>query len=339
MTSPSGSIGIGITLDAGDLPTEITQAVQSAMTDVLRSVRNGMGQVENAIGGIDTSGFAALAEAARQAAQAAQQSTQQTTQSMNQSTQQVERSAQQAVRNTNTALSRIDASSLSRIASGADDAMDHLRQLDRWQLQALAAEVNRAGQNIGNEIGAGASHAERTLGRLDAASLENLLRSIQDVSRETGQAGDEAEGLTSKFQGLGSGADGLVGKLAGVAAGVAGVGAAMDVVSAAIEGQDLNNKLAAQLNMDPTEAEKAGRIAGQLYRNGYGESLEGVNESIGAVVSSLGNMTDTSEEEIAGLTTRAMDLASAFDTDVAQAAQTANGMIRNGLAKDGTEAF
>ncbi|WP_432794135.1 hypothetical protein [Rhodococcus ruber] len=339
MTTPSGSIGIGVSIDADDLTSEITRAVQSAMSDVLRSVRTGMGQVEGALGGIDTSGFADIAQAAREAAEQADWAARDTASSVDRTGQQIDRSAQQAARSVNTSLSRIDASSLSRIASGADDAMDHLRQLDRWQLQALTAEVNRAGQNIGQEIGAGASHAERTLGQLDSASLENLLRSINDVTREMNGATDETEQLSSRFEGLGSRGDGLVKNLAGVAAGVAGVGAAMDTVGAAIEQADLNNKLAAQLNLDPAESEKAGRIAGTLYAGAYGESMEQVNDAVGAVVSSLGNLTDTSEGEIQSLTTKALDLSAAFGVDVAQSAQTANNLIRNGLAKDGAEAF
>lgn len=339
MTSPSGSIGIGITLDAGDLPTEITQAVQSAMTDVLRSVRTSMGQVEGALGGIDTSGFNQVAEAARQATQQAEQASSRAAGSMNQATQRVGDTAARAAQSANTALSRIDATAIRSIAAGADDAMDHLRQLDRWQLQALTQEVNRAGQNLGNEIGAGASQAERSLGRLDAASLERLLGQIRDVSRGVDEVDEDTDDATSAFDRFGSAGDNLAGKLAGVAGGIAAVGGAMDIAMGAIEQADMGNKLAAQLNLDPTEQAKAGAIAGDLYAQNYGESFEHVNEAIGAVTSSLGNMTDTSAEELSGLTKNALDLASAFGVDVAQSAQTANGMIRNGLAKDGAQAF
>ena len=339
MTSPSGSIGIGVSIDADDLTTEITQAVQSAMVDVLRSVRAGLGQVEGAFGNIDTSGFADISQSAQQASQAAQQAAQNTATSVNQTNQQVERSSQQAARAVNTALSRIDASSLSRIATGADDAMDHLRQLDRWQLQALTQEVNRAGTMIGTQIQAGASHAERTLRGLDATRLDGLLRSIGDVQREMGQTADDADQLEDGLSGLGSGADGLVGKLGGVAAGLVGISAAMDTVGSAIEQDTLGRKLAAQLNLDPAEAEKAGRIAGSLYANAYGDSMEQVNDAVGAVASSLGNLTDTSEGEISALTASALALSQAFEVDVAQSAQTANTLIRNGLAKDGAEAF
>lgn len=61
MTFPSGSISSGVSVDANHLPTEITRAVQSAMGDVLRNVRSGMGQVEGAFNNIDTSGFSDIA--------------------------------------------------------------------------------------------------------------------------------------------------------------------------------------------------------------------------------------------------------------------------------------
>ncbi|UYP17709.1 hypothetical protein OED52_13615 [Rhodococcus sp. Z13] len=339
MTSPSGSISIGVSVDANDLPTEITRAVQSAMGDVLRNVRSGMGQVEGAFGNIDTSGFADIARAAREAAEQAEQAAQRTSESSRRSSRQMSEDAQQASRSVTTALQRIDASSLSRIASGADDAMDHLRQLDRWQLQALAREVNRAGELIGNEIEAGASHAERTLRRLDATQLDGLLRSISDVQREMNQTEGDTDELRGRFEGLGSSADGLVGKLGGVAAGIVGISAAMDTVGAAIEQDALERKLAARLEATGELAEFYGDMAGNLFKTGIVSSMEEATIAIDAVASSFSTAGFEGEKAIDEIAAAAQTFANAWDVDVTQAVQTASQLVVNGLANDSTQAF
>lgn len=332
MTSPSGSIGIGITLDAGDLPTEITQAVQSAMTDVLRSVRTSMGQVEGAIGGIDTSGFNQVAEAARRAAQ-------QTADSAQQSTQQVERNARDSARSVNTAFSRIDTDAFNAIVSGADDAMDHLRSLDRWQLQALTQEINRAGQLIGQDVQAGASHAERALRRLDAERLEGLLDSIRDVGRATDEVEEDVADLGGGLGNLGDQLGEGAKKLAGFAAAAAGVGGAMELAMGAIENEQITNKLAAQMGATGDLAAEYGQKAGDLYRNGFGESMQDAADAVGMVANSFRTAGFEGEKSMEDIAATAMNFATIFDQDIGNSIQTASQLVTNGLAKDSTEAF
>lgn len=332
MTSPSGSIGIGITIDAGDLPTEITQAVQSAMTDVLRSVRTSMGQVEGAIGGIDTSGFNQVAEAARRAAQ-------QTADSAQQSTQQVERNARDSARSVNTAFSRIDTDAFNAIVSGADDAMDHLRGLDRWQLQALTQEINRAGQLIGQDIHAGASHAERALRRLDAERLEGLLDSIRDVGRATDEVEEDVADLGGGLGNLGDQLGEGAKKLAGFAAAAAGVGGAMELAMGAIENEQITNKLAAQMGATGDLAAEYGQKAGDLYRNGFGESMQDAADAVGMVANSFRTAGFEGEKSMEDIAATAMNFATIFDQDIGNSIQTASQLVTNGLAKDSTEAF
>ncbi|MCD5419787.1 hypothetical protein LRS71_09495 [Rhodococcus pyridinivorans] len=332
MTSPSGSIGIGITLDAGDLPTEITQAVQSAMTDVLRSVRTSMGQVEGAIGGIDTSGFNQVAEAARRAAQ-------QTADSAQQSTQQVERNARESARSVSTAFSRIDTDAFNAIVSGADDAMDHLRGLDRWQLQALTQEINRAGQLIGQDIQAGASHAERALRNLDAQRLEGLLDSIRDVGRATDEVEEDVADLGGGLGNLGDQLAEGAKKLGGFAAAAAGIGGAMELAMGAIESEQITNKLAAQMGATGDLAAEYGQKAGALYRNGFGESMQDTADAIGVVASTFTTAGFEGERAMEDIAATAMNVSNIFEQDVASSVQTAGQLVVNGLAKDSTEAF
>jgi phage-related minor tail protein len=65
VTSPNGSIGIGVSIDASDLTTELTKAVTSAMSSVVRTVQTGMDRVDSELGSVDVSALDAISAAAR----------------------------------------------------------------------------------------------------------------------------------------------------------------------------------------------------------------------------------------------------------------------------------
>jgi phage-related minor tail protein len=126
-----------------------------------------------------------------------------------------------------------------------------------------------------------------------------------------------------------------IGAAAGAAAGLAigtGVVGAMDV-------QKANSKLAAQLDLTKAESKRIGQVAGDLYKNAYGDSIEGVNDAVGAVMSSIKGMSNASSRDLKAVTTQALDFASAFEVDVSRAAQVAGTVVNQGLAKNGTQAF
>src|SRR5690606_29753636 len=126
-----------------------------------------------------------------------------------------------------------------------------------------------------------------------------------------------------------------VGAAAGAAAGLAigtGVVGAMDV-------QKANSKLAAQLDLTKAESKRIGQVAGDLYKNAYGDSIEGVNDAVGAVMSSIKGMSNASSRDLKAVTAQALDFASAFEVDVSRAAQVAGTVVNQGLAKNGTQAF
>lgn len=138
-----------------------------------------------------------------------------------------------------------------------------------------------------------------------------------------------------------SGLEQAMGKLKGpaLAGGTAAGAALMKGLGDAIEADSLNNKLAAQMNLDPAEQEAAGKLAGDLYRGAYGESLAEVNDAISAVGSTLTTMTANGGADVERLTKKALDLAGAFDVDVAEATTAAGAMLNSGLAKDADQAM
>lgn len=132
------------------------------------------------------------------------------------------------------------------------------------------------------------------------------------------------------------------GKLGGLlAAGVAGAGALAGAAlvkgfSDAIENEAAGDKVAASFGLDPDVQARLGAVAGDLYADAYGESLGQVTEAAANVQRSLGELTDA---EVEDLTANALDFASAFDTDVNDAVANAGFLLKNGLVKDGEEAF
>jgi hypothetical protein len=123
--------------------------------------------------------------------------------------------------------------------------------------------------------------------------------------------------------------------LAGVGAGAALAKGFYDAVTADTGGR----KLAGQLGLPPEEAKKAGELAGKIYGEAYGGSLEEVNTAISAVGSTLAKMSDNGGADVERLTKKAMDLAGTFELDLPAAVNTAGILMKSGLAKDGDEAF
>lgn len=119
----------------------------------------------------------------------------------------------------------------------------------------------------------------------------------------------------------------------------AAAGAAMMVgLTGALDAKEAQAKLEASLGQADV-AEQAGRIAGDLYAKGWGESMGDVIAAAGTVHSSLASAMDGTDETLAHLTERALAFAKAFDVDVSEAARNAGILLETGLAKDAEEAF
>jgi hypothetical protein len=154
----------------------------------------------------------------------------------------------------------------------------------------------------------------------DSSGGERAFENIDDSARETGRSFD-------KF---------TAGAVAAGAA--AGVGLA-SAFGAALDIQDANAKLSAQLGLSEADAATAGAAAGDVYRAGWGESIAEVNETIRTVATNLGDVGDLGQDELTKLTTSAQILADTFGADVGESAKAAGILVKNGLAANSAEAF
>ncbi len=223
------------------------------------------------------------------------------------------------------------ASKVSRSLQREADALGAVRVAE-----AKMAEVRKKSEK-GSSTYIAAQERLESANRKLVTAQDDARSSAGKLAKAQGEIGKGVEksldGAESKMKGFGAkGAAIMLG--AGVAIGAAlsaGVLKSMDVGKA-------NDKLAAQLGLNAGESEAAGRVAGSLYANAYGGSLEEVNGAVGAVMSSIEGMRTASEADVEAMTAKVLDLSAAFEIDAGRAAQVAGQMITSGLAEDGVEA-
>lgn len=159
---------------------------------------------------------------------------------------------------------------------------------------------------------------------------ELLVRFGVDMSDAEDEVDRGSQGILDRLGGLevaGGAAAGLLGK------------AFSDGLEYAMDATAAETKLQNQLGLTDDQADRAGRLAGQVFSSGFGESIDGVDEALGAVSQNLGGFADLSDQQLVQLTKDAQGLADTFEFDVGESTQAAGQLMKAGLAKDGTEAF
>ena len=203
-------------------------------------------------------------------------------------------------------------------------------------------------KNASEQAAGAAEQAGGAFSRMGGAIRSALKGDFKGAfSTIKGDAAGAADGVEHEFQeasteGAGSmesAFSGVLGKLPALV-GAAGIGAALtNGIGESMSQARLTDKLAAQLDLTKPQAEMAGRIAGSLYSHAYGDSMESVNEAVGAVMSTIKGMSNASQGDIERVSGYAMNLASAFDIDVNDAVGAVGVLMNNGLAKDADSAF
>lgn len=313
MSAPLGEARVRVDADASDFPDELERAIDQALEQVVRSASDAFGDVEQIAG----SAGAAVAGSARDGVAAAQRALD----SVNANTlDDVRARAQQ--------MGQALADARKREADAAKEALDAEAALKRAlnDQSTSADDLQRATDRLEQ-----AQRRSRDASR-DAATMVERNEQAQDRLNNSNRDGASAAGS------LGESVGDLVGKLGAAAVGIAGLAAAGDTMFEAFDRQSLGGKLKAQLDLSAEESATAGKMAGDLYAQNYGDSFEAVNDAIGSVHSSLANLTHD-PALVEGLTKKALTLASAFGVDVAESAATVGIMVSNGIGDNATEAF
>ncbi|MFM9643553.1 phage tail tape measure protein [Streptomyces turgidiscabies] len=159
---------------------------------------------------------------------------------------------------------------------------------------------------------------------------EVLVRLGVDMSEAEGEVERGADGITGQLDGL---------AVAGGAAAV-GLGAAFAVgLQSAMDISAATDKLKQGLGLTQEEADRAGKLSGEVFSAGFGESMEGVADAMGSVIGAMGKVGDFTDAELTDMTKSATALEKVFGMDIPEATNAAGALIKQGLVKDGTEAF
>jgi phage-related minor tail protein len=259
----------------------------------------------------------------------------------------IERFVREAMRSAQAAEDIADAAKAAgdatgNIESGAQGAARAAGQLgdDLKDLEGRLDDTAKAADDIGDT----ASGIKRVG---DAASESAAgVGDLADAADDIGEVGDAAEESASRMGKVGEAASGAAETIAGAFTGGAAVEAASKLaerISGAFEeALDVEagvDKMQAQLGMSAYGAENYGRMAGDLYSQAYGDSLEQVNEALVLMNRNVGDMVGEQDNAFEGATASVLDLASAMDQDLGPITKAVGQMIRTGLAVDAKQAL
>jgi phage-related minor tail protein len=237
-----------------------------------------------------------------------------------------------------------------QLGDGVTQGMRNLRQ-------DLATAGQQAGQGLGDGVTRGADGRLRNVrgqfvraGRQAGEGLgDGVRRAAPDVGDAAGDAGDQGgESFMQRMRGRASAGvgelagnirEGLAGKLALASVGAAAGAMLMQGMAEAMDQSRIVGRLGAQLGATGPELRRYGHIAGSLFADAVTEDFQGAADAIKAIASSGLIPPKATNEQIKSIAANAADLANIMEVDVGQAAQAAASMVRNGLAKDGREAF
>lgn len=173
---------------------------------------------------------------------------------------------------------------------------------------------------------------QRTLRVVIVGNASQAQQALQALGDDARDAGSQVEGIGGKFEGLKGG-------LAGAAAGIA---AAIPLAIAAgfskgLEEIGNRSKLAAQMGLSGKDAAKAGKLAGDLYVSGFGESTAEAGEIVKRVSQDLNKSVN--DVDFKPISKKVAALAETFDLEVGGITNAVSQMLKNDLAKSADEAF
>lgn len=141
----------------------------------------------------------------------------------------------------------------------------------------------------------------------------------------------EATGIISSHRDKIAAAGTAIGAAGGLAVGV-GFASSLNMEAA-------NDKLAAQLDLSAAESARIGKVAGGLYADAYGGSIEEVNAAIQSVITNVDGMRTASEDDLTAISAKILDVATGMDQDLGEVAKAVGQLMRTGLARNADEAM
>ncbi|URM86124.1 tape measure protein [Gordonia phage BiggityBass] len=202
MTSPAGSIGIGVSIDASDIASDITRAVTSQLRPVITALQGDISRLSRSLGDIDSSGITDAARDTDRLGGAADR----TRRSIDQETQATEDNTRSNRENSQSTEQAEQ--STSRLGAAFDSAKENIAGFTAG-LAGIGAGMAAAGQlieqnSLGNRLQAQldltadeAARAGRLTGELYASnfggSVEDINVAVGAVQSTIGRLGDDGD--------------------------------------------------------------------------------------------------------------------------------------------------
>lgn len=180
------------------------------------------------------------------------------------------------------------------------------------------------------------------------AKLQAVKDEIAELPQEAEQAGTGmVEGLAGKLSVLPGRLGGIGEKLGtslgrGLLGGLAALGVGAGVVQILQESIERNKqkaRLTAAFDLDEAEVERFGRIAGDAYARGVGESSSEVAEIVARIDRDVAGVARRSDAELGRMAEQASRIASTFGLEVPQLLRSASQLVENGLVPNLSAAF
>lgn len=201
-------------------------------------------------------------------------------------------------------------------------------------LKTLSGVASTEGKDGGRKYGSGfGANAEK--GVDDAwRSVKGLTAKAEPEGKESGTA--YGVGFSKGIGGLGGRVSGFMrtslGKAAGIGAGLLAGGGFVAAFQDAMEQGDLSAKLQVQLGLTDKQSAKAGRIAGDLYQDNFGESVGAVNDTIRKIVQDT--EVGINSLNLKPLTAKIITVTESFEQETGQVTRAAGQLVRTGLARN-----
>lgn len=222
-----------------------------------------------------------------------------------------------------------------RALDGVDDKLDQ-----------TATAGRRAGDKAGQGLAEGVGDGARKAGKKVDDGLGDAVDAAGAKGGEGGSAFSEKfAGAVETTQGGPAGiVEGALGQVAEIGAPFA-VGAVVGGLlvkgfAESVQRQDLGAALSAKLGGTVHDAQHLGRLAGSVYADNYGDSIQDAADGIRAVVQNrLVDIASSTDEQIRNMSELALTTAKVVDEDANAVARAARQMLVNGLANSAEEAF
>lgn len=235
----------------------------------------------------------------------------------------------------------LSADFVNELVRGFKKAFDQVEDIARKAGKSMADDVDRQLRRSGDGLAQGVQSGWRDANGRLRNELGQFVAEAKDAGGDAGVG--MADGMAGGIEGAEAGPQGA---MAGIgvglvaAAGAAGVLAGakfMEGLSGSMEREKVADLFAAQLGLSPEEQKEAGALAGDLFANGYGESMGDVYEAIRAVNANIGK--DLPEDELKELSALTMDWAMIMGKEPMEVTRAVGSLMKNGLAPNAEAAF